>query len=369
MTFPIDQNKVVVAMSGGVDSSVAAALLLEQGYEVIGISMKTHDDPPADALPVVTTASKSCCSVEDIQDARGVCRQLGIPFYAMNFKQAFKESVMDYFADEYAAGRTPNPCIPCNSHLKFTALLEKARGLGAAYLATGHYVRKEANDQGQWRVLQGYDRQKDQSYFLFGLTQEQLQHILFPVGHMTKAQVRDEARRFGIRTAEKAESQEICFVPDNDYAAVIEKRYPEKRGKAGRFRLRNGTVLGSHRGTHAYTIGQRRGLGVAAGKRLYVTRIDTESGDVTLGEDEELFRSSLAARNLNWIGGTPGENEFQVTAKIRYRHAASPAHVRLLPSGRARIDFQSPQRAIAPGQAVVFYRQDELLGGGWIEAL
>lgn len=361
-----NRKKVVVAMSGGVDSSVAAGLLLEAGYEVIGISMKTHDDP--DALPVVAAVKQSCCSVEDIQDARTVCRQLGIPFYAMNFKQAFKVGVMDYFADEYAAGRTPNPCVRCNDRLKFSALLEKAQGLGADFLATGHYVRKVRDQSGRWRLFKSYDLNKDQSYFLFGLNQEQLSHILFPVGHMSKEEVRAQARRLGIRTADKAESQEICFVPDNDYAALIEKRYPQKRGKIGHFRLKDGTILGKHRGTHAYTIGQRRGLGVAAGQRLYVTHIDIETGDVILGKDEDLMGASLTARDLNWIGSPPADDAPYVTAKIRYRHEPCPAQIEVLAGGRATIKFAAPQRAIAPGQAVVFYRDDELLGGGWIEA-
>ncbi len=365
----LSKNRVVVAMSGGVDSSVAAWLLKEQGYEVIGISMKTHEEvePCPEELPTFRHAAKNCCSVEDIIDARAVCQLLDIPFYAMNFKKEFKEKVMDYFADEYAAGRTPNPCVKCNDELKFDALLRQARALGAYYLATGHYVQKQQDESGQWHLYCANDTNKDQSYFLFGLRQSELEHILFPVGAMNKEEVREIARKAGIATSEKTESQEICFVPNNDYARVIEQLYPDKVPGRGTFRNERGEPLGTHRGTHAFTIGQRRGLGVAAGERLYVTRIDSQNNEVVLGTDNELYRNELEASEINWVGELPSQQELHVEAKIRYRQTPAPAIVRLQGEDKATIQFVAPQRAITPGQVIVFYHDNELLGGGWIQ--
>ena len=371
----LDTHKVVVAMSGGVDSSVAAILLREQGFDVIGISMKTHEspedsapcDPEALSLPTLRHAAKSCCSVEDIMDARHVCQQLDIPFYAMNFKETFKSQVMDYFAGEYGRGRTPNPCVLCNDQLKFKALLTEAHRLGAYYLATGHYVRKLRDENGIWHIHQGEDTQKDQSYFLFGLGQEQLEHLIFPIGTLTKSEVRATARKHGIRTADKAESQEICFVPDNNYAGVLERVYPETIKPAGTFRLSDGRSVGTHRGSHAYTIGQRRGLHVATGERIYVTAIDSGRNEVTLGSDEDLYHGALGASRINWIRGRPQGSNIRVAAKIRYRQRPMPAWVRIEDGNCATVLFDEPQRAITPGQAVVFYQKDELIGGGWIE--
>jgi tRNA-specific 2-thiouridylase len=364
MTKHLNKNRVVVAMSGGVDSSVSAYLLKKQGYEVIGISMKTHESPES---RVSSPESKSCCSVDDIMDARAVCQKLEIPFYAMNFKKEFKEQVMDYFADEYANGRTPNPCVKCNEHLKFNALLKEAQALGAYYLATGHFVKKIRDKRGIWHLYRAADNQKDQSYFLFGLNQEQLEHIIFPIGELKKEEVRDLAREALIVTADKAESQEICFVPNNDYASVLEKMYPEKTNAEGIFRSCDGEILGKHRGSHAYTIGQRRNLRIATGKRVYVTGIDCKNNEVILGRDEDLYHSQLLASDLNWITDIRCDGEIAVEAKIRYRQRPSPARLHVMKDGKARVYFTDPQRAITPGQAVVFYRDQELLGGGWIE--
>jgi tRNA-specific 2-thiouridylase len=365
MTNSLNKKRVVVAMSGGVDSSVAAYLLKKQGYEVIGISMKTHEDVDRDSW--IVDQRKTCCSVEDIMDARTVCQKLEIPFYAMNFKKEFKEQVMDYFADEYANGRTPNPCVKCNDALKFKALMKEAKALGAYYLATGHYVRKEQDERGDYHLFRATDFNKDQSYFLFELTQEQLEYILFPIGHLSKEQVRQLAREAGLNTAEKHESQEICFVPDDDYASFLEKVYPEKSNSEGSFRSSDGKRLGKHRGSHAYTIGQRRGLGIAAKQRLYVTSIDSKTNEVILGADKELFKSELIASKPNWVADIPMDRELEVEAKIRYRHDPVPAQLRLDDDGKAIVSFTDPQRAITPGQAIVFYRDQELLGGGWIE--
>lgn len=363
----LDKNRVVVAMSGGVDSSVAALLLKQAGYEVIGVSMKTHDEVEENALPVARHAAKNCCSVEDIQDARTICHQLDIPFYAMNFKETFKAEVIDYFAREYHRGRTPNPCVKCNDLLKFKSLLKETRALGAYYLATGHYVRKEQAPGGAWRLLRGQDKQKDQSYFLFGLGQEQLEHLLFPIGHLTKDEVRHLAHDAGMKTAEKAESQEICFVPNNNYKSVLEKRYPELKSPLGSFVSQDGTELGTHEGIQSYTIGQRRGLGIAAGKRVYVTHIDAPTNRVVLGDDADLYHKTAEAGELSWVQGLPDLGAVKIVAKIRYRHGPVAARVTLKKGNRAAVDFDVPQRAITPGQAIAFYCGDELLGGGWIE--
>lgn len=362
----LKKDRVVVAMSGGVDSSVAAHLLKNQGLEVIGISMKTHEGPSLVARDS-SHASKTCCSVSDIGDARSVCHKLDIPFYAMNFKEEFKSDVMDYFAEEYAAGRTPNPCVKCNDQLKFKALLREARALGAYYLATGHYVRKDKDEWGRWRLHRAKDLSKDQSYFLFGLGQEQLEYLLFPLGDLSKLEVRQLAHSAGLVTAEKPESQEICFVPNNDYAQLIEEKYPHLKKNAGEFRDRLGRFLGRHRGAHAYTVGQRRGLGLAAKERLYVTAIDSEKNEVQVGKEHELYSSSLTAQNVRWICGLPNATEIDAQVKIRYRHEPASAQITVQHNNQVVIHFTKPQRAITPGQAIVFYRGDEMIGGGWID--
>ncbi len=350
--------RVVVAMSGGVDSSVAAALLQEQGHEVIGLSMQLYDhrgDQPFG----------SCCSIDDLHDARRVAASRGFPHYTVNFERQFQETVVANFVGEYAAGRTPIPCAHCNSDLKFATLVDRALGLGAPVVATGHYARVDRGEDGRWRLRRGVDRGKDQSYFLFSLTQAQLAHAAFPVGGLTKEEVREHARRLELRVADKPDSQEICFVPGGDYASFVADRMPDAP-RAGAIVDMAGRTLGSHDGVHRFTIGQRKGLGVSAPAPLYVLRIDADSGRVTVGPRDALAQATLTASDVNWIGGEPPAGWVPVTAQIRHRHQAAPGRVRALPDTRAEFVFDVPQAAITPGQAVVFYDDDVVIGGGWI---
>jgi len=363
MTEQNRKQRVVVAMSGGVDSSVTAALLQEQGYEVIGISMQVWDY----ARFTAPDGEKfdTCCSLDDIHDARRVAEQLGIPFYVVNFEEEFQRLVIDDFVEEYFRGRTPNPCVRCNQRIKFELLLQKARDLAADYLATGHYARVEKDGSGRFHLCTGRDGSKDQSYFLFTLTQEQLARTLFPLGGMTKPEVRQLAARYGLRVAEKGESQEICFVPDNDYVRLLE----ESRGRGrldGDIVDSSGTVLGRHHGTYRYTVGQRRGLGVAHPHPLYVLGVDTEKRQVVVGGQEELANDGLLATDLNWIILPPG-SPLEATCKIRYRQRPVACTIIPQPDNRAEVRFKVPEKSVTPGQAVVFYRDDEVLGGGWIE--
>ena len=353
-------KRVVCAMSGGVDSSVSAVLLKEQGYEVIGISMKLAETP-ADAEAKVS----GCCSVKDFNDARAICASLDIPFYSMNFKDEFKEKVMNTFVKEYLLGRTPNPCVLCNQDIKFDAFLAKAQELGADYVATGHYARI-VNQQGRYRLLRGKDPNKDQSYFLFSLKQEDLSKIIFPVGDLSKPEVRMLAQKYNLKTKDKPESQEICFVPNDDPGAFIEAYSKEDLGPRGDFVDESGKVLGRHRGIHHYTIGQRRGIQVAMGSRYYVSKIDPENHRITLSEDTALYHDKLLASKLSWVGYQPHENE-TVQAKIRYRTPPENCRVKMLENGKVEVSFEEAQRAITPGQALVFYQGDEVLGGGWID--
>ncbi len=377
--------RIVVAMSGGVDSSVAALLLKKQGHEVIGISMKLRDQPED---PSVKTSG--CCSVQDMNDARRVCDDLGISFYAMNFKEEFKEKVIHPFVTEYLKGRTPNPCVLCNSEIKFNPFLAKAKELGAEKLATGHYARIESDEAGNFKLLKGVDPKKDQSYFLYSLGQKELAQILFPLGGMTKEEVRKIAREHNLKTKDKAESQEICFVPNDDAGAFVEKamrdlppglldstnppsllRVPNSRDlssfvKRGDFVDTEGKILGQHEGIHHYTIGQRRGTQVAAGKRVYVKSIDPKTNQIILAEDLSLYQTALIASKVHWTQKPPASTE-KISAKIRYRHQAENCFVERLGNDQTRVTFEDPQRAITPGQAIVFYQQDEVLGGGWIE--
>jgi tRNA-specific 2-thiouridylase len=350
--------RIVVAMSGGVDSSVAAALLAEQGHDVIGLSMQLYDQSGEQSFG-------SCCTLDDLHDARRVASALGVPHYILNFERQFQETVIANFVREYSAGRTPLPCAHCNSDLKFSTLLDRARGLGAARVATGHYARVEEAD-GRWLLKRSADREKDQSYFLFPLTQDQLAAAVFPVGTLTKPQVREQARRLRLQVAEKPDSQEICFVPDHDYASFVARRAPDVE-RGGTVVSTDGRRLGSHGGVHRFTVGQRKGLGIAAPHPLYVLKIDAEAGEVTVGPRSALDRIALTASHVNWVSTEAPADWIQVTAQIRHRHTPATGRVRALDGGRAELQFEVPQSAITPGQAVVFYDGDTVVGGGWID--
>ena len=352
--------RVVVAMSGGVDSSVAAALLVEQGHDVIGLSMQLYAQGDASGAQF-----GSCCTLDDLNDARRVAAAVGFPHYILNFEQRFQETVISDFVREYAAGRTPLPCAHCNSDLKFSTLLDRAHGFGAARVATGHYARVEHRD-GRWMLKRSVDRDKDQSYFLFSLTQDQLAYAEFPVGSLTKPQVRREARRLDLQVAEKPDSQEICFVPDGDYASFVATRAPGV-AQSGAIVAETGERLGTHAGIHRFTIGQRKGLGVSAPAPLYVLRIDADSGDVTVGSKSSLERTTLTASGVNWVSVDAPLAWLPVDAQIRHRHIAAAARVRALDGARAELEFDAPQSAVTPGQAVVFYQDDVVVGGGWID--
>jgi tRNA-specific 2-thiouridylase len=351
--------RIVVAMSGGVDSSVAAALLVEQGHDVIGLSMQLYDQRGDQAFG-------SCCTLDDLYDARRVAAAAGIPHYILNFERQFQETVVSNFVREYAAGRTPLPCAHCNSDLKFSTLLDRARGFGAEHVATGHYARVEQAADGRWLLKRSADPDKDQSYFLFSLTQDQLARAMFPVGALTKPQVRDHARRLSLNVAEKPDSQEICFVPDDDYASFVAKQAPSVE-RGGTIVDESGRALATHGGVHRFTVGQRKGLGISAPAPLYVLRIDAEAGQVTVGPRAALERANLTASGANWVSIDAPSDWIQVTGQIRHRHRPAPGRVRALANGRAELEFDAPQTAITPGQAVVFYDEDVVVGGGWID--
>lgn len=360
------KEKVVIAMSGGVDSSVCAAMMVEEGFECIGMTMRLWKGKEAEETACST---QSCCGAESVEDARLVAETLGIPYYAINFREEFWEKVVKVFAEEYFSGRTPSPCILCNEKLKFDTLYKKALEIGAHKVCTGHYAKIAYDeDSGRWLLLRGKDPNKDQSYFLFSMTQDQLSKTLFPVGDYVKPEIRALAEKYGLITAKKPESMDICFIPDGDYAAFLERHFPEMaKEAAGKVRHTNGEIMGEHKGIHSVTVGQRKGLGIAFGEPLYVTEINAQSKEVTVGSRADTEKSSFIAERINWIVRElkPGEKE-RVTIKIRSRSPEKEGTVEALEDNRVLITFDIPQHAITPGQAVVFYQGEKVFGGGWI---
>lgn len=357
------KKTVMVGTSGGVDSSVAAALLLEQGYDVTAVTLKLWDghEEELDSLP-----GNSCCSLDDIEDARKVSFKLGIPHYVLNFKDVFKESVINYFVRTYKEGRTPNPCIACNKYIKMSGMLDKALSMGFDYIATGHYAGINFNtESGRYELHRGYSVEKDQSYALYNFTQKQLAHTLLPLGNMEKSGTRDIARKYSLEIAEKPDSQEICFVENDDYISFIEK-YTNEKLKPGLFKDKNGNILGEHKGIAGYTIGQRKGIGINLNERMYVTKKDFENNVVILGKKEDLYTDTLFAEDLNFIKVPAPEYGMRVEAKIRYNSSPEPAVIYPESQDCVKVVFDKPVRAVTPGQAVVFYDGINVVGGGTI---
>jgi len=365
--------KIAVAMSGGVDSSAAAAILKAQGHELVGFTMQLWNqrrgisvDQNGDPLP------SRCCSLDDVYDARRVAEEVGFPFYVLNLERDFERDVVQPFITSYLSGETPIPCVSCNSRLKFSSLDRLAASLGCEKVATGHYARVEYDAAtSRYRLLRGRNLQKDQSYFLWELTQDQLSRALFPLGEMSKPEVRDVARRHSLAVAEKQESQEICFVPDGDYAGFID-RYLDAEGAAERIPPEGdlvdstGEVIGTHTGIHRYTIGQRRGIGIAAERPLYVLSIDPAKNQVVVGSQEELLSREFTAAGVNWVAFDSPREPVRADVRVRYRHEPVPATITPLPDRRVRVSFAEPQRAITPGQATCFYEDKDVVGAGWL---
>ena len=355
------KKKVVVGMSGGVDSSVAAWLLKQQGYDVIGVTMQIWQEEDRE----FQEENGGCCGLSAVDDARRVAQVLDIPYYVMNFRKEFKENVIDYFTREYLEGRTPNPCIACNRYVKWESLLKRSLDIGADYIATGHYARVEQLPNGRYAIRNSVTAKKDQTYALYNLTQEQLSRTLMPVGDYTKDEIRRMAEEAGLPVAHKKDSQEICFVPDNDYAGFIEKHTGRKTEK-GNYVLEDGSVIGQHQGIIHYTIGQRKGLNLAMGHPVFVMEIRPESNEVVIGENEDLFVYSLLCDRVNFMAMEKLEEGRNLTAKIRYNHSGAPCTLKDAGDGKVIVTFQEPQRAITPGQAVVFYQGEYVAGGGII---
>lgn len=353
-------KRALIAMSGGVDSSVSAYLMKEQGYDCVGVTMKLYDNEDINVCN-----DKTCCSLSDVEDARAVCDRIGIPFYVMNFKDQFKEKVIDKFVDCYRQGCTPNPCIDCNRHLKFAGLYQRAKELECDVIVTGHYVRVIKDEMG-FHLYKGVDERKDQSYVLYNLTKEQLAHTIFPLGGMTKDQVRKIAEENGFVNARKKESQDICFIPDGDYRKFLEEK-AQMMSLPGDFVDREGRFIAKHKGYYHYTIGQRKGLGISAKEPYYVVDILPEKNQVVLGSNEDLFRTTLIANDFNWIEQV--EEGECIQAKIRYAHKQSEATFRILEDGNVQVTFTEPQRAFTKGQSVVLYQGEKVLGGGIIHQI
>jgi tRNA-specific 2-thiouridylase len=364
---------IAVAMSGGVDSSTVAAMLRAEGRQVVGLTMQLWNQRRlAGHAGMQESVKGRCCSLDDVYDARRVAETLGIPYYVVNHEERFERDVVRPFVEEYLAGRTPIPCSLCNNHLKFDQLLTVAQQIGADYVATGHYAQVEFDGTaGRWLLKRPADRSKDQTYFLFGLTQEQLSRTLFPLGGMTKPEVRELARRHHLVIAEKPDSQEICFVPGGDYKRFVEA-YLDEQGEApdvsGEMVTTDGTVIAEHAGVHNFTIGQRKGLGVATGSPLYVIQIKNDTRQVVVGKDEELYSRTLVARSVNMISCAELREPMRVAVKIRHKHQPAPATIESVGLDEIRVTFDEPQRAVTPGQGAVFYDGDIVVGGGWIES-
>ena len=361
---------VAVAMSGGVDSSVVAGMLHREGTRVIGLTMQLWNQRRLPELAPNGPTGR-CCSLDDVYDARHVAQHLGIPYYVVNFEDRFEQQVVKPFIDEYLSGRTPIPCTLCNNFIKFDQFLEMADGVGASRIATGHYARISRNDStGRWEMRRSADRAKDQTYFLFGLTQAQLARTLFPLGGFEKSRVRELARELGIPTAAKPDSQEICFVPNGDYAGFIDAYFREQgissNDTRGELVTADGRVIGEHSGVHHFTIGQRRGIGISAAEPLYVIATEPATKRVVIGSNHALLRATMQVKDLNWISMAPPEAAVRAEIKIRNKHAAAPATIMPIDAANVEIRFDQPQRAVTPGQGAVFYSGDLVLGGGWI---